>query len=334
MKRGLLWGLLSGILLLTLAGCGTTTRHPRVSEADIQREAATQRRMALETELERRQRLFDVVYRLARAAAPECGGGRPLPGFELGGIGLVQRPYQDAGEAVGLDQAVSVTAVAESSPAHAAGMRRGDVLQAINGQAVDGGKHAYRDAGFALAEQLAAGPVTLALLRDGLARNLVLHAERGCPSDLFITREALPTPKANGKAVLMPVSFMRQARTPDELAAITAFLMAYNVRGQADTGQGMALTSIRNLSVLIGEDETNLYQPPQPVDYNGVREADAYALTLARRAGFDPARVVYFWRRYLVNTPALEQDVNWGRHLTGVTRMARLRQGLEQEESK
>lgn len=326
MKRGLI--LLP--LLLALVACGTTTRHPRVSEADIQREAATQRRMALETELERRQRLFDVVYRLARAAAPECGGGRPLPGFELGGAGLVQRPYRDAGDAVGLDETVRVTAVAASSPAHAAGLRRGDVLRAINGQRVDSGKHAYRDAGFALAERLAAGPVTLELVRDGQVRTLALQAERGCPSDLFITREALPTPKANGKAVLMPVSFMRQAHTPDELAAITAFLMAYNIRGQADTGLGVALSESRNLSALIGEDETNLYQPPQPMDYNGVREADAYALTLARRAGFDPARVVYFWRRYLVNTPALEQDVNWGRHLTGVTRMARLRQGLEQ----
>lgn len=328
MKRGLI--LLP--LLLALAACGTTTRHPRVSEVDIQREAAAQRRMALETELERRQRLFDVVYRLARAAAPECGGGRPLPGFELGGIGLVQSPYRDAGADLGLDEMVRVTAVAEGSPAHAAGMRRGDVLRAIDGQAVDGGKHAYRDAGFELAERLAAGPVTLALLRDGQARNLVLQAEKGCSSDLFITREALPTPKANGKAVLMPVSFMRLAHTPDELAAITAFLMAYNVRGQADTGEGVALGDTRNLSALIGEDETNLYQPPRPMDYSGVREADAYALTLARRAGFDPARVVYFWRRYLVNTPALEQDVTWGRHLTGVTRMARLRQGLEQED--
>lgn len=318
-------------LLLLLAACGTTTRHPRISEEDIQREAALQRRMALETELQRRQGLFDVVYRLSRAAATDCGGGRALPGLELGGGGLVQRPYRDAAESLGLTDRITVIAVADTSPAHVAGIRRGDILEAIDGRQLKPGRYAYRDAGFNLVEQLAEGPVTLTLSRAGQRRDVTLRGERGCPTDLFITREALPTPKANGKAVLLPVSFLRQTRDSNELAAITAFLMAYNIRGHGESGQGTVRPDVRNLKTLIGEDETNLHQPPQPLDYVGVREADRYALELARRAGYDPSRVVYFWRRYLMNTPALEQDLDWGRLLTGVTRMAALRQNLRQE---
>lgn len=317
------------LVSLVLAGCGSASKLPQVSEADIRREEALERRMALALELDRRQRLFDVVYRLARAAAPDCAGGRPLAGFELGGAGLVTPDYAAAAEASGLGEAVTVLAVAESSPAHAAGVRRGDVVETLAGRAVRPGRHAYREAGFALAERLTDGPVELSLRRGDRTFAVTLQAERGCATDIFITREALPTPKANGKAVLMPVSFMRQARRDDELAAIAAFLMAYNIRGQADSGQGAMLTSARDLTALVGEDETNLYQPPQPLDYVGVREADEYAIRLARRAGYDPARVVQHWRHYLISTPALEADTLWGRGLLGAERLARLQAWAE-----
>lgn len=324
------------LLLAILAGCGTTSRFPKVSEEAIQAETALQKRMALETEFERRGHLLDVVYRLARAAAPECGGGRPLLGFELGGAGLFQKPYRPAGEAVGFAETVRIAAVVADSPAAKAGLKLGDRIQAINGRVVREGRNAYRDAGFELIDALAEGPVRLGVA-DAAGkheiREITFTAEKGCPTDLFITREALPTPKANGKAVLMPVSFMRAARRDDELAAIVAFLMAYNVRGQADSAQAGLISEQRNFTALVGEDETNLFQPPQPLDYLGVKEADKQAVVWLKRAGFSPSRAVLFWRRYLAATPALEEDIRWGKNLLGAPRLVRMREAAEASEN-
>lgn len=318
MKRHLLI-----LLLPMLAACAPTLRHPKVSEEAIKAEAALQKRIAIENELDRRARLFAVIYRLARAAAPDCTA-RPLLGLELGGPGLFQKSYRQAAAELGLKEGVKVLAVAPDSPAGHAGMQRGDSLLAINGQRVGSGKTAYRDATFTLAEALQAGPAKLTLQRGGREMSLRISAEPGCPGALFLTREALPTPKANGFAILMPVSFMRAARSDDELAAITAFLLAYNVRGYASAGAETVLPERRDLALLVGEDETGVYQPPLPMGYMGVKEADRYAIQLLRRAGYDPARAVLFWRRYLMATPALRDDIAWGRELLGVTRLVRM----------
>lgn len=322
---------LAGFLLLiaVLAGCGTSSRFPKVSEEAIQAETAMQKRMALESEFERRRHLLDVVYRLARAAAPECGGGRPMAGFELGGAGLLQKAYRQAGEAIGIGETIRVTAVSADSPAARAGLKVGDRLLTLNGRAIGEGRNAYRDAGFDLVDAMAQGPVRLGVADGAGKRELSFSAEMGCPTDLFITREALPTPKANGKAVLMPVSFMRAAHRDDELAAIVAFLMAYNVRGQADSAQGGLASEQRNFIALVGEDETNLFQPPQPLDYLGVKEADRQAMVWLKRAGYSPSRALLFWRRYLAATPALDEDIRWGKSLLGAPRLVRMREAAE-----
>jgi len=324
MKRRSVLALCGAVLLAMLVGCGTTTRHPRVSEEDLAREAALQQHLAIEAELSRRARVMDVVYRLSRAASSECAGGQPLTGVELGGAGLLQKPYRDTGAKLGLSDAVRVLAVAAQSPANAAGIRPGDVLIRINSKSLRSGIYAYRDATFNLREALQAGPASLEFQRDGHPYSVQLMAERGCETDYFITRELLPTPKANGRAVLLPVSFVRLVRDDDTLAGVVAFLMAYNIKGHGESFDGVARTDVRNLKALIGEDETQLFQPPQALDYVGVREADAYSLELARRAGYDPVRLVRAWRTYLVNTPALTEDIQWGRALTGVTRLSRL----------
>lgn len=323
MRLGLL------LLILSLAGCAPISRHPRVSEEAIRAEGALQRRLALEIELERRQRLFNVVYRLARAAAPECGGGRPLSGVELGGGALFQKPYRQAAEDLGFDEKVRVMAVAADSPAARSGLAVGDTLTAINGTPLGRGRAAFRDATFELRDALASGPVRLTLVTENKGKTLTLMPEKGCPTDLFITREPLPTPKANGKAVLMPVSFMRSAQRDDELAEVTAFLMAYNIRGQADSTDAQLSTDRRNFFALVGEDETNLFQPPQPLDYLGVKEADRQAMIWLRRTGYDPLRALHFWRRYLAATPALEADTMWGRNLLGAPRMVRMKEAAE-----
>lgn len=319
--------LLAGLLamLTTLTACAPGARVQRVSEEEIRAEAQLHKRLALESEMARRQRLFDVVYRLGRAAAQECGGGRPLSGLELGGLALFQKVHRPMAEELGFDDRPRITAVAADSPAARAGVRAGDYLTALNGRPLGKGKDAYRDAGFELRDALEEGSARLTLATSAGVREVKLVPERGCPSDLFITRETLPTPKANGKAILMPVSFLRSARRDDELAAIVAFLLAYNVRGLAESSQqGSLLTTRRNFFALAGEDETNLYQPPQSLDALGVKEADRQAVVWLQRAGYDPRQALTFWRRYLAATPALAEDVMWGKHLLGAPRLVRM----------
>lgn len=311
--------------LATLTACAPGARIQRVSEEEIRAEAVLHQRMALETEMARRQRLFDAVYRLGRAAAPECGGGRPLSGIELGGPALFQKPHRPMAEELGFHDRPRIVAVAADSPAARAGVKAGDYLTALNGRRSGLGQVAYRDAGFELRDALEEGPARLTLTTPAGVREIKLVPERGCPSDLFITREPLPTPKANGKAILMPASLLRSARKEDELAAMVAFLLAYNVRGLAESPQqGSLLTTRRNFFALAGEDETNLYQPPQPLDAQGVKEADRQAVIWLQRAGYDPRQALTFWRRYLAATPALADDAMWGKHLLGASRLVHM----------
>lgn len=76
---------------------------------------------------------------------------------------------------LGLDRpaGVLVTSVTSGSPAAAAGIRRGDVIFAVDGKDVaDPGMLRYRIATQGVGEQ-----VTVTLIRDGAARNLVLKLE-------------------------------------------------------------------------------------------------------------------------------------------------------------
>lgn len=312
------------LFVAMLSACAPVTKHATFTEAQIKQETLYQQRLAIDHELEQRQRLVNVLYRLGQAGAPECGGNKRLSGMELGGIGLFEKAYHPAAQEIGFSSGVRVMSVASGSPADQAGIKVGDTLATINGDRVRESKTAYRLASRDLAEAMQAGEVKLSLVRAGTSYNTSLTAIPGCPAPFHITREVMPAPKANGEAVLIPYSLMRLSRTDDEVATLAAFALAFNVRDLLGAAGEDAMTASRNrnISALIGGDESTLFYLQRGIaTQRELSQADEYAIKLMRRAGYDPRGAVTYWRRLLASTPELENDKSWGKYLLGNSRL-------------
>lgn len=319
--------LISILTLAMLAACAPVTKQFEFTKEQKENEAAYQRRLAVQHEITQRQKLADAMYRLSVAAAPDCRGGQPLAGFDLGGADMFRKDFRDAGKQLGFDQQAMVMTVAKSSPAFAAGIRAGDRLLAVNGEEIRESDTAYRKAARLLAEALPGGVVMLTLSRDGKSYQASIRAEQGCMSEAFLTREVIPAPKANGKAALVPYSLVRTAKTEDEVAALAAFAMAINIKGLQPEPQDIsaAMSVNRDVPVLMGYDEDNLFRPRDALSAGDVKTADKFAVELLRRAGFSSDAAVGFWRHILVTTIALKNDNVWGKGLLGTDRLARMK---------
>lgn len=313
------------LLMAMLSACAPVTKHATFTEAQIKHEALYQQRLAIEQELEQRQRLAHVMFRLGHAAAAECTGYKKLSGMELGGIGLFEKAYHPAAQEIGFGSGVRVMAVASGSPADQAGIKVGDTLAAINGDRIKESRTAYRRAARNLTEAMQSGGVKLSLDRAGNGYNTTLSPIAGCPTQIHITREVMPSPKANGEAVLIPYSLLRLSHTDDELATLASFALAFNVRDLLGAPGEDALTAARNrnIAALMGGDESSLFYLQHGIaTKRELQQADEYALTLMRRAGYDTQGAIAHWRRLLVSTPELENDKSWGKSLLGASRLA------------
>ena len=169
------------LLMAMLSACAPVTKHATFTEAQIKQEALYQQRLAIEQELEQRQRLAHVMFKLGHAAAAECTGNKKLSGMEFGGIGLFEKAYHPAAQEIGFGSGVRVTTVASGSPADQAGIKAGDTLAAINGDRIKESRTAYRRAARDLAEAMQAGEVKLSLNRAGNGYQTTLSPIPGCP---------------------------------------------------------------------------------------------------------------------------------------------------------
>lgn len=315
------------LIVAMLSACAPVTKHATFSEAQIKQEALYQQRLAIEQELEQRDRLVNVLFRLGVAAVPECGPNKKLSGMELGGIGLFEKPYHLAAQQLGFDNRVRVMSVAAGSPAERAGIKVGDTLVAINSDLIKESRTAYRRANRDLTDAMKTGEVKLSLDRAGTAYSIALVPVPGCPAPFHITREVMPSPKANGEVVLIPYSLMRLSRTDDEVATLAAFALAFNVRNLLGAAGEDAMTASRNRNIvaLIGSDESSLFYLQHGIaTKRELEQADEYALTLMSRAGYETTVASRFWRRLLVSTPELENDKSWGKSLLGAERLVNI----------
>lgn len=86
-----------------------------------------------------------------------------------------------------------------------------------------------------------------------------------------------------------------------------------------------SVAKVRNVSALMGQDESSLFVLQWGIaTKQELRQADEYAMTLMRRAGYDASIAPRFWRRLLVSIPELETDKSWGTSLRGADRLARM----------
>jgi len=279
------------LVAATLPGCGSGVSVP---EAGLEVAAPAEQRLIALTDLD--QRVARVGYRLSAANAELCPAVRNSAGWLLHAASQYSSELRPHAESrFGLDGDLpGLLAVPDGSAADRAGLRRGDLVLSVNGEALTRGVD-RRTAAYEGVEAnirtldlaLAAGPVELGVRREGQDRTVRLTPQRACGYDVQLDPSDELNARADGKRLFITTAMAGFTATDDELALVLGHELAHHVLGhrgwhEAET-RGRQTQTVPALSATAGGTE---------------RQADRVGLYLAARAGYDTAVAPAFWRRF------------------------------------
>ena len=285
--------LFAAVLLLTAALSACGSKAP-VADPDLEIAAPGEQRLIALTDLD--QRVARVGYRLSTANAELCPAVRNSAGWLLHAASQYSpelRPHAET--RFGLDGDLpGLLAVPDGSAAALAGLRRGDLLLSVNGEALTRGA-TRRAAAFEGVEAniqkldlaLAAGSVDIAFRRDGNDQTARIAPQRACGYDVQLDPSDELNARADGKRLFITTAMAGFTATDDELALVLGHELAHHVLGHRDwheaETQGRQTQTVPALAGTAGGAE---------------RQADRVGLYLAARAGFDSSIGPAFWRRF------------------------------------
>ncbi|MEA3002037.1 MAG: hypothetical protein QOH81_825 [Sphingomonadales bacterium] len=243
-------------------------------------------------------RVAAIAYRLALAGRGLCPALHPLTGLLFHHLAeylpadrvLMTRLY-------GLDRGPGVLTVLAGSPAAQAGLKAGDVLLAVNGQAFpspaaqiglrDADKwRPLAEAGEArLEEALGRGPARLRVLREGRELEVTLGSAPGCFGRVRLARNPKVNAFSNGHDVIVTTAMLDYVRSDDELALVIGHELGHFILGHPPMHGGDKLLA----SIGIGSG----------MFWKREEAADRMALRLMAAAGYDLDAAIPFWRRFL-----------------------------------
>lgn len=267
--------LLSGALLLLPA-----------APAQARNENDSQAQLALRGIAMLDQRIAGLAHGLAVAGVDFCALQVPLPGFTLHHLSQYAGDYRDAAiQLFGLDQGPRVLALAADGPAERAGLRRNDLILAIDGRplarnrAAEAGSteliEAIQDQ---VAEGFADGSAELTIDRAGETSIIRVEAETGCPSRVHLEPSSDLNARADGKHVVVTTAISTIVRDDAELAAVLAHELAHNM---LDHKTRLDAAAWRGKTVR----QTEI-------------EADRLSVHLLHRSGLDPHAAIRFWQHF------------------------------------
>ena len=227
-------------------------------------------------------RLATITDRLARAAEARCPE-------RVGTTGLVVSTADQFDAAsrlaiaagLGLEETAGVVAVVPGSAADRAGVRAGDRLVAVDGEAAPvatAGPATFSTtrATLDLLDRAAAdGALALTVARGGGTEILALAPPPACRVRPIVTGGGEARASTDGVNLKVSAGLLAEAPDDDELAAVVAHELAHIVLGhRAAIDAGRA--RVRDTE----------------------EAADALSVALLAEAGIDPAAAARFWRRF------------------------------------
>ena len=253
-------------------------------------------RLSRLTELD--QRVARVAWQLSRANVQLCPVVRNSAGWALHSANqysLELRPltlfrFSLRGDLPG------ILSAPEGSPSSQAGLRSGDLIVAVNHDALSVGT-LNRPAQFAgmeanlgrLDAALAAGPIDLTVERDLTTRTVRLQPVLTCGYDVQLNPSDELNARADGRRLFISTALAQFAQTDDELALILGHELAHNVlhhrHWNEEGGEGR--------TVVDRECDSRLCEAG-----SHEQQADRVGLFLMARAGYDPGVAAPFWRRF------------------------------------
>lgn len=295
----------AGALALALSAGGCGHPAPDAGAAVLQDSPAVR----LERLTQQDVRVAQVAWRLALANADLCPVDRQRAGWTLQSAsqyGAELRPLAEARYGLSGDLP-GVLAAPPGSPAAGAGLAAGDLILAVNGQALDEGDADATETydglqanSAVLDAALARGQAILRVRRDGAEREVAVRPVLACayPTQVEVTGSVRS--HTDGRHIFISDGMANLARNDDELAFALAHELAHAVlehRSQPDVvgrrgASNWAISMRRGLSL------------------SSEADADRMGLYLVARAGFDPGLAVEFLSRLgdtdpLMRTPQI-----------------------------
>ena len=331
---------LAGILALAVTACRTPRSVlPPVAAEALRAEQAAQREAFLAADEARRARLHRTAFPLLRESARLFPvATRPALGLLLATEESFEEPYRSLVRARwDLAAGVRVNAVAQHSPAAAAGLQTGDRLVAAGGHALP----ASDARGFfaTLQAVLEVGTTTLLTIeRDGQSLETAVTPQAIADYRVRLRYDARVNALATGRTIVLNRGMLDFCENDTELAFIVAHELAHNaLRHQreavlnylAGTAADLALLLLQvpspNLLGLIGA-----HRPS--VDYEA--EADYVALYLLARTGHELTDLLGFWPRLASLAPEIPATrFQLRTHPDPAARQIRLRAAIAEIES-
>jgi beta-barrel assembly-enhancing protease len=230
------------------------------------------------------ERVAAISWRMQTANVALCPQKATISGISLHALSQYQPAQRTAATAqFGLTDHVGISAVARGSAADRAGLKVGDALLTIDGQATptvmqNGGYGPVAHTEAMIEAALVSSSVSLKIQRRGGAHERIeLSGDPGCASRVQIVAGSAINAQADGRYVQINAKMLEFVASDDELATIIGHELAHNI--------------LRHIA-----DKT----PSKQAEY----AADRLGVWLMARAGYDVDAVVPFWTRFEKRTNA------------------------------
>lgn len=303
---------------LLLAACATSTLPPSPSvpgtPAPEPRQAgapvSTAEQQALQELVTQQDRLYRVAAPLLVKNTELCkNNARNLLGFTAKNKYSYSADFINAAEkSLGLNDRLQVMGVLPGSGAARAGIRRGDILAAVEGKDLPDGENAERQAAAILAPLMSGRTsVTMTVIRNGANVSVEVPLTFACAFGIELGNTDNVTAYADGHRVLITRGMMNFARSDEELAYVMAKEMAHNAlahpaRQRMSATIGGIIDNLTrmhpDMSTMVGM--AGVKPMPQTLD----AMADKLSLYMLARAGYSTDNAPSFWKRLASQYPA------------------------------
>lgn len=266
--------------------------------------------------IEEQNRLYKIAAPLLTVNANLCkNNARYLLGITAKTkYSYLPRFSQEAQMANGLGERLRIMEVLPGSGAARSGLKSGDILMAIEGNAFTAGPLAERNAAaLANSTTLNKSVINLEVLRDGRRLSFQTPLTLACAFSIELGNSEDATSYADGYRVMVTRGLFRFTQSDNELAFVLAKEIAHSIISQSSmelrTNRRQLKSAIDNLHITRPTSAAALTVDVRPYSSLADAAADELAVYLLERAGYGTDTITEFWSRLAEKYPA---DVKGG----------------------
>lgn len=329
------------VAILVLAGCAQpVTAPPKVDAAALDQETERQQEMVHRVAKENWERRGRIELRMGMDNLDICGDAVGFShSFYLALPSQpANAPTERAWRKVWAIKDHAAVYVIPGGAAHAAGLRDGDQVHAVDGESP---ARTAKEMNVILDQMSRNGsPITLTISRDGKLVPIEIHPAKKCLVPTQTITDDRLNAHADGESIFITTGMMAFLKDDDELAIVIGHEMAHNLMGHIKKKKGNAaigaflgaifggLTGRPDAVGVFADAGANAYSQ----DFEA--EADVVGAYLAARAGYSVKDAAGLWRRMAVRNPSAIHANDSASHPSTVHRLLVLEKVAAEIEAK